>query len=45
VAEIPVDWTMVPGSKVHVALDSWRMLLDVARVGRASRSRHATPRS
>jgi dolichyl-phosphate beta-glucosyltransferase len=32
VAEIPVDWTTQPGSKVNLVTDSVRMLRDVARV-------------
>ena len=32
IAEEPVDWTHVPGSKVRPAVDAFRMLVDVARV-------------
>lgn len=32
IAEVPVVWKHVPGSKVRPALDSFRMLLDVFRV-------------
>lgn len=31
IAEIPVNWTNVPGSKVHLVRDSLRMLWDILR--------------
>lgn len=31
VAEIPVNWTNVPGSKVNLVVDSFRMLIDVIK--------------
>ncbi|WP_328754552.1 dolichyl-phosphate beta-glucosyltransferase [Geomesophilobacter sediminis] len=32
IAEVPVNWTNVAGSKVRLIRDSWRMFLDVMRV-------------
>src|SRR5207244_8475725 len=32
VAEVPIDWTHVPGSKVHLWRDPARMLVDLCRV-------------
>jgi hypothetical protein len=32
IAEVPVTWTHVHGSKVRPALDAFRMLLDVLQV-------------
>jgi dolichyl-phosphate beta-glucosyltransferase len=37
VREEPIDWREVPGGKVHVLRDSWRMFRDVLRI-RANRS-------
>ncbi len=32
VAEVPVNWTHQPGSKVHVVRDGLRMAVDVLRI-------------
>lgn len=37
VAEIPVKWREVPGSKVRIARDSWRMLVSVVSIRRRLR--------
>ncbi len=44
VAELPVDWAHVPASRVRIARDAPRMLLDVLRVRDEIRSMVATPR-
>lgn len=31
IAEIPVNWTNIPGSKVHLVKDSFKMLTDIIR--------------
>ena len=43
IAEVPINWTNIPGSKVNLVVDSTRMLLDIFifRV----RHRHVAPRS
>jgi hypothetical protein len=32
ISEFPVDWRDVPGSKVSLIRDSWRMALEVGRI-------------
>jgi hypothetical protein len=34
IAEVPINWKDVPGSKVNVVRDSFRMLWDVFRIRR-----------
>lgn len=34
IAEVPVNWTEIPGSKVRLARDGWRMLKAVRRIRR-----------
>jgi dolichyl-phosphate beta-glucosyltransferase len=43
VAQVPVQWTDVPGTKVHVFRDGVRMVLDVLGIG--LRQRRGAPRS
>lgn len=43
IAEVPVRWTEVHGSKVRVALDPLRMLLDLAVLGRRARTGGRAP--
>ena len=38
VVECAVNWHHVPGSKVHLMKDSWRMFLSVQRIGKRSAS-------
>jgi dolichyl-phosphate beta-glucosyltransferase len=45
VAEVPVNWTHQPGSKVHVVRDGLRMALDVMRIrANAARGAYDKPR-
>lgn len=32
ITEFPVDWSEIPGGKIHLFRDSWRMFRDVARL-------------
>jgi dolichyl-phosphate beta-glucosyltransferase len=32
IVEVPVDWHEVPGGKIRLMRDSWRMLRDVIRI-------------
>ncbi|MDG3005998.1 dolichyl-phosphate beta-glucosyltransferase [Paludisphaera mucosa] len=43
VAEVEIDWEEVPGSKVRLVRDSWRMLSGLPRVRRSVRSRRHPP--
>ncbi len=43
IAEIPVQWTDVPGSKVRLARDGWRMMLGLWRLRRRRRAEAARP--
>ncbi|MEI7699379.1 MAG: dolichyl-phosphate beta-glucosyltransferase [Planctomycetia bacterium] len=43
VAEVPVRWREVPGSKVRILQDSWRMFCGLFRVRRQIRRRQCVP--
>jgi dolichyl-phosphate beta-glucosyltransferase len=44
IAEVPVNWTHVPGSRVNLAVDSLRMAVDLVRIrANAMRGRYEAP--
>ncbi len=46
IVEIPIHWYYIPGSKVSILRDSWRMFLDLLIIRQNMRSgRYASPRS
>lgn len=40
IAEVPVNWTEIPGSKVRLARDGWRMLKAVRRIRKRWKAGH-----